>query len=80
MGKYKLCFRKLDLKTKKVTFHATIVSHTSEDTASLQTVDLIVKDLEKLQQRIDTISMNVQLQQEVDKDHADSNNTMNNMI
>ena len=48
-GKYKVCFRKLDLKTKKVTFHATIVSHNSEDTASLQTVDLIVKDLEKLQ-------------------------------
>ena len=37
-AKYKVCFRKLDLKTKKVTFKVAIVNHKSEEVASLDTV------------------------------------------
>ena len=70
--KYRLCWRKLDSRNKKVTFSIKILSHDSQEAASLDTVNHITKEFGKMQDRLDLISRNVYLQQEADKQHSDS--------
>jgi len=59
--RYRVCWKKLDSRNKKVSFSVKILAHDSQDVASLDTVNYITKEFGKMQERLDVISRNVYL-------------------
>ncbi|CDW87419.1 emp24 gp25l p24 family of membrane trafficking proteins [Stylonychia lemnae] len=70
-SKVNLCWQKLDRKTKKLTFNFQVTSIDSDAKAGSQTVDRISNSVQRMQNKLDTISRNVYMQNEMDRQHSD---------
>ena len=66
-----LCWRKLDRKSKKLNFAFTVSDMNSNSLAGQDTLDTLNQELAVIQERLDQISRNVYLQQDMDKQHFD---------
>ena len=67
----KLCWKKLDRKAKKVNFLINQVDKDMSKKATMETVEDLQKEIEKLQSRLDQISMNIVSQRDVERQHFD---------
>ena len=71
----KLCWRRLDKKTKKLTFNFQVRENhqmkSNEFTAAPSPVELLEKEMGHLQDKLDVVSRNVYLQEDMDKIHFD---------
>jgi hypothetical protein len=65
----KLCWEKLDNKTKKVTFLIGTTDGDLDAKATIQTVDNLVTQIDSLTQKLDQISMNIVIQKEAEAEH-----------
>jgi hypothetical protein len=70
-GKVQLCWRKLDRKSKKLSFSFKVTDMNSNALAGQDTLDSLNQELGFIQERLDNISRNVYLQQEMDRQHFD---------
>jgi len=65
----KLCWRKLDRKSKKVNFLITQANAHLEDKATASTIEEVGERIEGLQFKLDEISLNIVSQVETEKVH-----------
>ncbi len=66
-----MCWRKLDRKSKKLNFSFQVSDKSMNNVAGQDTLDVLNQELSNIQERLDSISRNVYLQQDMDKQHAD---------
>ena len=72
-GRINLCWRKLDRKSKKLSFNINVADQASNSIASTDTLDLLKQDLATLQSKLDMMSRNVYIQQDIEKEHFECN-------
>ena len=70
-GQVRLCWRKLDRKSKKLNFSFQVSDKSMNNVAGQETLDVLNQELSNIQERLDSISRNLYLQQDMDKQHAD---------
>ena len=73
-GKINLCWKKLDRKSKKLSFNIAVIDQASNSIASTDTLDLLKQDFQGLQDKLDSMSRNVYIQQDIEKQHFDCKN------
>ena len=66
-NKVSLCWQKLDKKAKKLTFNFQLMD--SQTIAGADTVEMLGQELQELQDKLDAVSRNVYLQQDIEKVH-----------
>lgn len=64
-----MCWRKLDRKSKKLNFSFQINDKSMNNLAGQDTLDVLNQELSNIQERLDSISRNLYLQQDMDKQH-----------
>ena len=70
-GQVRLCWRKLDRKSKKLNFSFQVNDKSMNNVAGQETLDVLNQELSNIQERLDSISRNLYLQQDMDRLHAD---------
>ena len=70
-GQVRMCWRKLDRKSKKLNFSFQVSDKSMNNVAGQDTLDVLNQELSNIQERLDSISRNLYLQQDMDKQHAD---------
>ena len=70
-GQVRMCWRKLDRKSKKLNFSFQVADKSMNNVAGQDTLDVLNQELSNIQERLDSISRNLYLQQDMDKQHAD---------
>ncbi len=68
-GSVRLCWTKLDRKSKKLTFNFQVGNMNSQDPANQDTLEVLNQELSQIQERLDQVSRNVYMQTEMDKQH-----------
>lgn len=66
---YKVCWRKLDRKSKKVNFMITQQNEHLDEKAGVHNIQELTEEIEHLQYKLDQISMNIVSQIETEKVH-----------
>ena len=64
-----MCWRKLDRKSKNLNFSFQINDKSMNNLAGQDTLDVLNQELSNIQERLDSISRNLYLQQDMDKQH-----------
>jgi len=65
----RMCWKKLDRKSKKLNFNFQVSDMNSNQLAGQDTLEVLNMELAQIQERLDSISRNVYLQQDMDKEH-----------
>jgi len=65
----KICFQKLDRKSKKLTFRIQYFDEKNSRTASKDSLDAIIDDLVSISSKLDEVSYNIAAQSDVEKQH-----------
>ena len=68
-GQVRMCWRKLDRKSKKLNFSFQVNDKSMNNIAGQDTLDVLNQELSNIQERLDSISRNLYLQQDMDKQH-----------
>ena len=68
-GAVRMCWKKLDRKSKKLNFNFQVSDMNSNQLAGQDTLEVLNMELAQIQERLDSISRNVYLQQDMDKEH-----------
>jgi hypothetical protein len=60
-GQVRMCWRKLDRKSKKLNFSFQISDRSANNLAGQDTIDVLNQELSNIQERLDSISRNLYL-------------------
>ena len=60
-GQVRLCWRKLDRKSKKLNFSFQVSDKSMNNVAGQETLDVLNQELSNIQERLDSISRNLYL-------------------